>query len=64
MTVGELKAELEQFNDDDEVVMRPTNSYYVDGISYADSKDITALYDSNFRAVVLYSAGQVGADNQ
>ena len=32
MTVGELRELLEEFDEDMEVVMKPSNSIYVDGI--------------------------------
>lgn len=40
MTVGELREILEEFDDDMEVVIKPSNSIYVDGIRGVKTKEL------------------------
>ena len=61
MTVRELINELECFDDDMKVVMKPSNSMYVDGISCTDTRELRAFYGENKDVLVLFSDGQVGA---
>lgn len=61
MTVRELIEELECYDENMEVVMKPSNSMYVDGISCTDTRELRAFYGENKDALVLFSDGQVGA---
>lgn len=61
MTVRDLINELECFDDDMEVVMKPSNSMYVDGISGADTNELRAFYGENRDVLVIRSSGQEGA---
>lgn len=61
MTVRELIEELECFDEDMEVVMRPSNSMYVDGINGAITKELRAFYGEDRDVLVLTSDGQEGA---
>ena len=51
MTVRELIKELECFDDDMEVVMKPQNSMYVDVIRGVSTEDLRSFYGSNRGAV-------------
>lgn len=61
MTVRELIEMLEDFDGDMEVVMKPSNSMYVDGISGAREKELRAYYGDDRNVLVLTSSGQEGA---
>ena len=61
MTVKELKELLEEFDDNMEVVMKPSNSTYVDGILGAREKELRAYFGQNRDVLVLTSSGQEGA---
>jgi len=61
MTVRELIDELEFFDDDMEVVMKPSNSMYVDGISGATDYELRSFYGEDRKVLVLTSRGQEGA---
>ena len=61
MTVRELIEELECFDEDMEVVMRPSNSMYVDGINGASTEELRAFYGDNKEVLVSTSSGQEGA---
>ena len=61
MTVRELIEELEEFDEDMEVVFKPSNSHYVDSVGYLKEKEISSFYGSDRKAVVLVSDGQTGA---
>lgn len=61
MTVRELINELECFNDDMEVVMQPSNSIYVDGISGVSTEELRVFYGDNKEVLVITSSGQEGA---
>lgn len=61
MTVRELIEELECFDDDMEVVMKPSNSMYVDGISGAETKELRSFYGEDRNVLVITSSGQEGA---
>lgn len=61
MTVRELINELECYDDDLEVVMKPSNSMYVDGISGTETDDLRAFYGEDRDVLVLTSDGQEGA---
>jgi hypothetical protein len=61
MTVGELKELLEDFNDDMEILMKPSNSIYADGISGITEKELRAYYGEDRDVLVLTSSGQEGA---
>lgn len=61
MTVRELIEELECFDDDMEVVMKPSNSMYVDRINGTATKELRAFYGENRDVLVITSDGQQGA---
>ena len=61
MTVRELIDELECFDDDMEVVMKPSNSMYVDWIGGAREKELRSFYGNDTTVLVLTSDGQAGA---
>lgn len=61
MTVRELIDELERFNDDMEVVMKPNNSIYADGINGITVKELRAFWGSDRDVLVITSSGQEGA---
>ena len=61
MTVRELIEELECYNDDMEVVMKPSNSTYVDGINEPKVKELRAFFGEDRKVLVLTSSGQEGA---
>jgi len=61
MIVKELKSLLEDYNDDMEVVIKPSNSIYVDGISGTKTKELKAFYGENREVLVITSSGQEGA---
>lgn len=61
MTVKELIDELKYFDGNMEVVMKPSNSMYVNSISHADTKELRAFYGKDRNVVTLISYGQEGA---
>lgn len=61
MTVRELINELECYDNDLEVVMKPSNSIYVDGISGTEMDELRAFYGEDRDVLVLTSDGQEGA---
>ena len=61
MTVRELIEELEGFDGDMEVVMKPSNSMYVDGISGVRTKELSAFWGKDRNVLVITSSGQEGA---
>ena len=60
MTVRELIDELERFEDDTEVVMKASNSDYVDNIGETDRQNVRGFWNGKFEAVVLSAFDQVG----
>lgn len=61
MTVRELIEELECYYYDMEVVMKPSNSIYVDSIRCARKKEMTAMFGKDREVLVILSDGQEGA---
>ena len=61
MTVRELIEVLEDFDGDMEIVMKPSNSMYVDGINGASTEELRAFYGDNREVLALTSSGQEGA---
>ena len=61
MTVRELIEELECFDDDMDVVMKPQNSMYVDGIRGVSTENLRSFYGANREVLVIRSKGQEGA---
>ena len=62
MTVGDLKRELNNFNDDTMVVILPTKSHYLENIyeignEYVDIRD----RDEEVDVVILEASRQVGS---
>lgn len=60
MTVRELIEELECYDSDMEIVMKPSNSIYVDGIRGAIKKEMTAMFGEDREVLVILSDGQEG----
>lgn len=61
MTVKELKELLGSFDDSMEVVMKPSNSMYVDAIRGVREKEMIAMFGEDREVLVLLSDGQEGA---
>lgn len=62
MTVGRLKAMLEKYDDDKEIVFQPTNSIYGEIIGGIEEYGgVSAFYRKDFKALILTSDGQCGA---
>lgn len=62
MKVKELIELLEGFDENEEVLFLPNNSYYPEDFSKQFSKDayIRAFWGSDYHATVLFSGEQVG----
>ena len=60
MTVGELRELLEEFDEDMEVVMKPSNSIYVDGILGVKTKELRPYWGNDREVLVITSSGQEG----
>lgn len=61
MTVRELIAELEGYDDNKEVLMCPSFSDYVESIGEVNGlREVRAFYGNNFDAIVLGGNGQAG----
>ena len=61
MTVSELKDLLSEFNEEMEVVMKGSNTRYVDSISDAGTKELRAYWGDDRNVVVLIAEEQIGA---
>ena len=61
MTVGELRELLEEFDNDMEVVMKPSNSIYADGIRDVVTRELRANWGSDREVLVITSDGQEGS---
>lgn len=62
MTVGSLITELENLDPNTEIVLKPTNSMYVESFDYEiERKEIRAFWGEDREAYVIMSGGQVGA---
>lgn len=61
MTVGELMEELQFYDQDMEVVMKPSNSSYADDVADTAIKQMAAFYGGDRDVVVLTSDMQLGA---
>lgn len=61
MTVRELRELLKDYNEDKEVFIRTSNSYYVDSIGSVGEKTISPFWgDDDYDAVVIFGREQVG----
>lgn len=61
MTVGNLKAMLDEYDDDKEIVFQPTNSIYgeiIGGIE--EGGGVAAFHGKDFKVLILESYGQCG----
>ena len=61
MTVGELIEELECFNWNDKVLIKPVNSMYVERIDSVNGSEVRAFYGNDYHAVIIYAEEQAGA---
>ena len=63
MTVRELRELLKDCNEDKEVFIRISNSYYVDSIGSVREKTISPFWgdDDYYDAVVIFGREQVGS---
>ena len=61
MTVRELIDELNRFEDDIEVVMKPCNSDYVHNICEAERRNVRGFWNDKTENVVLFAYDQTGA---
>ena len=61
MTVGELIEELERYNSNNKVLIKPCNSMYVEHIDCACLDEVRAFYGNDYNAVVIYAESQAGA---
>lgn len=61
MTVRELKEFLERYDEDKEVFIHISNSYYVDSIGFVREKTISPFWGENdYDAVVIFGLEQAG----
>lgn len=61
MTIKELKSILNDFDENMEIVIQPSNSRYVDEIRGATKKEMRSMWGSDRNVVVITSNGQGGA---
>ncbi len=61
MTVKELIDELKHYPKDMAVVLRGSNSMYVDAINSSEIDEVRAFYGNDYDAVVIYADRQIGA---
>lgn len=61
MTVGELINELEGFDKDLEIVIKPSNSIYAEGIRGTHKVQLRSPFGENRNVLVITSVGQEGA---
>ena len=61
MTVGELKDLLSEFDEEMEIVMKGSNTRYVDSISDTRTKELRAYWGDDRNVVVLIAEEQIGA---
>ena len=61
MTVGRLKAMLENYDDDMKIVFQPSNSMYGEYIgNIEEGNGVVAFHGKDYKALVLTSDGQCG----
>nr|DAK31258.1 MAG TPA: hypothetical protein [Caudoviricetes sp.] len=62
MTVGNLKAMLDEYDDDMKIVFQPYNSMYGERIGdIEEGNGIATYYGKNYKSLILTSDGQCGA---
>ena len=61
MTVGNLIRELERYDEDMEVLIKGSNSMYVDSIRHTNEEEVRAFYGEDFNALIICGGNQVGA---
>lgn len=61
MTVGELMEELQFYDEEMEVVMKPSKSLYAEDVADTAIKQMASFYGSDRDVVVLTSDQQLGA---
>jgi len=62
MTIAELKDMLNDYNDSDEVLIKPHNSTYVESISHTQGMNINTFWsDDDHNAVIIICEEQVGS---
>ena len=60
MTVRELINELQEYDADMMVVMKPENSHYVHSPQYVNKRNVNSFWGSDYEAVVI-KCDQVGS---
>lgn len=61
MTVAELVEELEHYDTESEVLIRPCNSIYVERVDSIGEDEVRAFYGEDYTAVIIYAESQAGA---
>lgn len=61
MTVGELKDLLSNYDEDQEIVFKPSNSSYVEGLNGIKAKEMRSFWGPDRKVLVITSSGQDGA---
>lgn len=61
MTVRELIEILNEYNDNAKVVLKPSNSEYVENIGDIGRKEISSLHGKDFNALVINGDGGCGS---
>ena len=62
MTVGKLKAMLEEYNEDMEIIFQPSGGAYGERIGHVieEGKGIAPFRGNDYKALILTSDGQCG----
>lgn len=61
MTVGELKEWLKDYDESKEVVLRPSNGFYVDSVAFVKEETVKPFWGDNYEVVLIRGEQQVGA---
>lgn len=62
MTVGELKRMLKEYDEDEKIVFKPSNSDYGERIEdIEENKGIATFRGNDYRALILTSGGKCGS---
>ena len=61
MRVKDLINELKGYDEDMDVVIKPSNSTYVDDIYSTDEDRIRSFHGDDFNAIIIYGSDQCGA---
>lgn len=60
MTVRELIDELEMYDEDTEVAIKPSNSMYVESVNNTIETEVRGFWDKDYDAVVICCDEQIG----